>query len=120
MKLYEQLRVEHFEPDLGDLEFWKRFGDRMPHMFHVFCSVRSARPATAQLEGFFSVAEAAVPKQRQSMHVSTLNDILAVKCFNVTPALVSSVANIINGNSVDASNSNLADDESDESESDTK
>lgn len=61
------------------LEFWENYATTFPNLFIVALQSFSVRPCNARIESDFSVAAAAVPKQRESLTLESLNNILTLK-----------------------------------------
>jgi hypothetical protein len=60
-----------------DTEFWKAHMTEYPEVYHVFCHVRSARPATAQLESVFN--RAFLDGERSSSSDGTANNCMLIR-----------------------------------------
>lgn len=79
-------------PKMTGMAFWKTKAIEYPHLCHVFLQSQSARPSSSRLESVFSVASGAVPVQRESLSIESLNNILFLKFAKVTKAVIRGAA----------------------------
>lgn len=72
---------------LSAMNFWSANASEFPNLYHLFVANRGARPAhTTRLESCFSMVGLAVPPQRASIKMGTLNDSIMIKSSRINPS----------------------------------